>query len=102
MFCLTGHSSVGFGSSELLLGHVFVGDRLHNIWSCDEQIGRVLKTQTSASFKRVHSSCLRLGFGVWMRAALYLNHEGEICQGGGVDRPSCTGTHNEGDLRDHS
>ncbi len=32
--------------------------------------------------------------------APYLNHEGEVCQGGGVDSSSCTGTHDEGDLRD--
>ena len=32
----------------------------------------------------------------------YLNHEGEICQGRGVDGSTCTGTHDEGDLRDDS
>lgn len=36
---------------------------------------------------------------ICIRAASYLNHEGEICQGGGVDGSSCTGTHDEGDLR---
>lgn len=35
-------------------------------------------------------------------AVLYLNHEGEICQGGRVDSSSCTGTHDERDLRDDS
>jgi len=35
---LTGHCGVSFGSTELLLSHVFVGDRLHNIRSRDEQV----------------------------------------------------------------
>lgn len=35
---LTRHGGVRFGSPELLLSHVFVGDGLHNIRSCDEQV----------------------------------------------------------------
>lgn len=39
---LTGHGGVSFGSTELLLSHVLIGDRLHNIRSCDEQVRCVL------------------------------------------------------------
>lgn len=35
-------------------------------------------------------------------SAQHLNHEGEICQGRGVDGPSRTGAHDERDLRDDS
>lgn len=43
----TRHSGVSFGPPELLLSHVFIGNRLHNIWSCDEQVWRVLRTSTN-------------------------------------------------------
>ena len=32
----------------------------------------------------------------------YLNHEGEVCEGGGVDGSSGTGPHDERDLRHDS
>lgn len=39
---LTRHAGVSFGSSELLLSHVFIGDRFDNVRSSNEQIRRVL------------------------------------------------------------
>lgn len=43
---LTGHGGMSFGSTKLLLSHIFIGDRLDNIRPCDEQVWRVLNTQT--------------------------------------------------------
>lgn len=43
---LTGHGGMSFGSTELFLSHIFIGDRLDNIRPCDEQVWRVLNTQT--------------------------------------------------------
>lgn len=44
----TRHAGVSFGSSQLFLSDVFVGDGFHHIRSCDEQIWRVLKTNRHA------------------------------------------------------
>lgn len=47
-FKLTGHGGVSFGSTQLLLSHIFIGDGLHNIRSCDEQVRCVLHARTHA------------------------------------------------------
>lgn len=41
---LTRHAGVSFGSSELLLSHVLIGDRFDDVRSSNEQIRRVLFT----------------------------------------------------------
>lgn len=51
---LTGHAGVCLGSTQLLLSHIFIGDRLHNIWSRDEQVRRVLYTQKNNSGEQYH------------------------------------------------